>query len=577
MPNTFAPIVPLAKRLWWRYLLGIAALIVSSGLQLTIPRLIGRSIDAMSAEEAALPLVTRLMTQLLAVALVVGIARFLWRHYIHGASRRIEHDLRSQLFAHLTGLPKAYHQRAKTGDLMARLTQDLEAVRMATGMALVAFVDGVFMTVAIVVILIAQGAELALVLVVPLPFITVLMVVVGRLVRPLFGTAQASFAKMSDQVQETLAGIRVVKSFRKEPFFTRRFTAVNEEYARNHIKLVHVWGLFGPIVQLLSGLTVVLLLWFGGRLVFIGELSMGQFVATLGYLQMLVWPVMGAGYTVNMIQRGAAALDRIGEILAAESTIVAPATAGRPDTTPSIVYRHAHVDYDERAGALQDLSFELHDGEILGVIGSVGAGKTTMLELAPRLLDPASGTVHVAGLDVQRWDLAELRRQFGYVPQSTFLFSATLADNIRFARPAASDEEVQRFGLLAGLGPDLAEFPHGWQTVVGERGVTLSGGQRQRVAIARALLARPTYLLLDDALSAVDAATERSVIRALAGGEHANATILVSNRISALKSADHIVVLEAGRVSDQGRHEELIAREGLYRSIAAIQGMVHAT
>ena len=574
MANTFAPVVPLAKRLWWRYLLGVAALVVSNGLQLVIPRLVGRSIDALAEYEAAV--VTRLAGQLVAIALVVGGARFLWRHYIHGASRRIEHDLRLRLFRHLTELPTAYYQRTKTGDLMARLTQDLEAVRMATGMALVALIDGVCMTIAIVAILVVQGAELAVVLVVPLPFVTVLVLVVGRLVRPMFRTAQASFANMSAQAQETLTGIRVVKSFRKEPFFTRRFTAVNAAYARNQIKLVQVWGLFGPLVQLLSGLTVVLLLWFGGRLVMIGELSTGRFVATLGYLQMLVWPVMGVGHTVNMMQRGAAALDRIGEVFAAKPTIVSPTIPGRPEAKPSIVYRHVHVDYEGRPGALRELSFELGDGELLGVIGSVGGGKTTMLELAPRILDPPPATVYVAGLDVHRWELSQLRRRFGYVPQTTFLFSATVADNIRFARPRASEAEVHRFGLLAGLGPDVAELPHGWDTVVGERGVTLSGGQRQRIAIARALLARPTYLLLDDALSALDAVTERRVLEVLTGGEHANATILVSNRISALRCADQIVVIEAGRITDRGRHEELITRHGLYRSIAAIQGVTQA-
>ncbi len=565
-----ATLLPLLARYRWLYVLGISALIVTSGGQLLIPLFTGRAVDILLSSDEPARAVLPTLARLLGVAIVVGVSRFVWRLGIHGASRRIETDLRRSLFHHLTVLSPDYYDDVRTGDLMARATNDMNAVRMATGMAFVAFFDGLFMTVAILSILIARNARLTLLTVLPLPVITVLIILMGRRVRHLFATVQEGFARLSEQAQEVFSGIRVVKSFAKERFFLRRFASANDHYQNQNMVLVRLWGLFFPIVAFLSGVTVVILLWVGGKAIIAGTLTPGDFVATLAYLQMLIWPMLGAGFTVNMLQRGAASVERINKVLDAQPTIANGVDPRVPRTTTGIEVKNLSFAFGETT-VLEDISFSLADGATLGIIGRTGSGKSTLVGTFLRTVDPPDGTVFVDGEDVRRWDLDALRHRFGYVPQETFLFSATIIENISFARPDADEAEVIAVGTTAGIDRDVAEFPEGWNTLVGERGVTLSGGQKQRIALARALLADPQILVMDDSLSAVDSETEERILASLRKTRAGKTTVIVSNRVSVIRDSDLILVLEGGRVTQQGRHEELFKRPGLYQTLARIQ------
>ncbi len=572
MIGEFRTLFPYIRAYKWSYIFGILSLIVTSGFQLLIPWFIGRAVDNLTAGPDAVAEVSRIMILMVLTAIIIALGRLGWRYFIHGASRRIENDLRNRLYDHLLVLSRSFYQSTKTGDLMARGTNDLNAVRMASGMALVAFIDGLFMTLAILIILFQQNSRLALSTVMPLPIITITLVALGSRIGHLFRAVQEGFSRLSEQAQEVFSGIRVVQVFVKEQYFLKRFGDANAHYQEQNMRLVRIWGLFFPLVTFLSGVTLLMLLWFGGRSLIIGEISAGDFVATLSYLQMLIWPMMGAGFTVNMLQRGAASLARINEILNTEPDISSPADARSRRVSGGIeitglTYRFA----EEEHPVLHDVSISIPAGTTLGVIGRTGSGKSTLIDLMPRLLDPPEQTVYVDGTDVRHYNLDVLRSAFGLVPQNSFLFSATVADNIRFADPDADDIEIERVGALAALDGDINEFPQGWMTVVGERGVTLSGGQRQRIAIARAILRNPTILIFDDPLSAVDAETEKRILHGITSERAGRTTVIVSNRVSTIEHADNIIVLEKGRITAQGTHEALISRPGLYREIYLLQ------
>lgn len=576
MLSEFKTLLPLVRRYKWHYIFGIAALIVTSGAQLLIPQFIGRSVDILSEGTDALDRIAVLMVAMLGTALVIAAGRLGWRFFIHGSSRRIETELRRQLYDHLLSLPPSYYQEAKTGDLMARATNDMNAIRMAVGMALVAFVDGLFMTVAILIILIGQNPRLALYTVAPLPLITATLILIGNRIGHLFRDVQAGFSHMSDQAQEVLSGIRIVKVFVKEQYFLKRFADANETYQRRNMRLVRIWGMFFPLVTFLSGLTLLMLLWFGGRALLSGEISTGDFVATLSYLQMLIWPMMGAGFTINMLQRGAASLGRINEILDTAPALESPANGRRRSPAGGIEVRDVTATFPgAEQPVLRNISFALPKGEMLGILGRTGSGKSTLVNLLPRLIEAPERSIYVDGTDVREYDLDTLRGGFGVVPQSTFLFSATVAANISFARPDASEAEVMGVGHLAALDSDIDEFPDGWNTVVGERGVTLSGGQRQRIAIARALLADPEILILDDALSAVDTHTEEQILTGILSARRGRTTIVISNRVSTLQQAEQILIMDQGTVVQRGNHAQLSREPGLYRHIFLLQQQEH--
>ncbi len=578
MPETspfseYRTLIPYAWRYRWFYVLGVLCLVVTSGGQLFIPQFVRHAVDAMVSGSFTVSQIGALMISLIGMALVIAVGRFGWRYFIHGASRRIEAELRDRLFDHLLVLSPRYYSGARTGDIMARATNDMQAIRMATGIALVAFIDGVFMTLAILIILFSQNVQLALITVVPLPFITVMIIFAGRIVSRLFREVQEGFSRVSEQTQESIAGVRVLKSFVKEDYFTGKFEETNLEYRRRNLRYIRVWGLFFPMVTFLSGLTTLLLLRYGGVRVISGEISAGDFVATMSYLAMLAWPMLGAGFTVNVLARGAASLGRINAILREPPEIISITGAARRAENLDISITGLTIRYpDSDEDALQNVSVSLPTGSMLGILGRTGSGKSTLIKTLPRLVDPAPGTVEFGGLDIRDYDVAYLRGRFGIVPQDTFLFSATIRENIAFGCDELAEEELLRVADISTISRDIETFSNGYDTLVGERGVTLSGGQKQRIAISRALAKAPDIMVLDDALSAVDTESEERILREILQYRKGRSTILISHRVSALQHADSIIVLDAGRVIQEGNHAELLRdTDGLYREIHDLQ------
>ncbi len=576
MLKEYRTLLPYLKKYRWSYLFGVLSLVVTSGGQLFIPRFLGSAVDIIVQGSFETSAIASLMGTMLAVSVVIALGRLGWRFFIHGASRRIEMHLRDRLFSHLLKLSRTFYDRSKTGDLMARATNDMNAIRTAVGMALVAFIDGVFMTLAILIILFSQNARLAALIIIPLPLITVAMILVGSYIGRLFKRVQEGFSDLSDQAQEVLSGIRVVKAFVKEAYFLNRFQDANDTYKRRNLRLVRIWGLFFPVVSFLSGLTILLLVFFGGQEVILGELSHGDFVATLSYLEMLIWPMLGAGFVVNMLQRGGASLSRINAILDEEPDIVSPPNPVQRVPKGKIKVEELSYTYpDAEVPALEHVSFQLDQGETLGILGRTGSGKSTLLNLLPRLIDPPRGAIEIDGHDVHEYDLDSLRGAFGVVPQSTFLFSATISENISFALSDHDERVIDEVGDISMIARDVSEFPGGWQTTVGERGLTLSGGQKQRVAIARALAKDPEILIFDDALSAVDTETEEKILSKLLEFRLGRTNLIVSHRVSTLQHADRILVLDGGKAVQLGTHEELLKEKGLYRDIYHLQQLEH--
>lgn len=558
----------------WRYrlllLLGVLALFLVDAAQLVSPLIVRGAVDDLVAGRG--DRLSRYALYLVGIAGVVLVFRFLWRYFLFGAGRKIERDLRNRLFSHLLTLSPSFYAQRSTGELMAHATNDLEAVRRACGMGVLLAADTVIMVSFSLAAMVSISPRLTLLTFIPLPFITLVVLGFGRLIHRRFERVQESFARLTERVREALSGIRVLRAFAREAGMERVFAQDNRDYIRLNMALVRVWGVFRPLIGLLAGLGTGIVLWFGGRAVLAASISLGDFVAFTSYLGMLVWPMMALGWIVNLLQRGAASMGRIERLFAARPEIESPA---RPKPFPKsyrIEFRGLSFSYPgEEREVLRDITVTVEEGMTLGVVGLTGSGKSTLVRLIPRLYDPPPGSLLLGGVDVRELDLSKLRGAIGMVPQDVFLFSATLRENIAFGKPEATDEEIWEAARQAGLAEEIASFPDGLDTLVGERGIALSGGQRQRVGIARALILDPPILILDDALSSVDAKVEEEILANLRGVLARRTAIVVAHRISAVREADWIIVLRDGRIVEQGDHGRLVALGGLYARLNELQ------
>ena len=596
-PNTsgsslkeFKDLFGYVRRYKYSYIIGIIVLLIVDAAQVIIPQYLREAVNIITIGN--FELIQVIVPSLIMVGLMamVSLGRFLWRFFINGSSRRIEAEIRQKLFDHLMTLSYDFYQKSKIGDLMARATNDLNAVRETVGMGLVALIDGTVMAAAILVIIFVQDSRTAAWAIIPLPLITVLILFFGKAIGKRFRRAHEAYSAMSEAVQESFAGLRVIKSFVKEWWFIKHFAETNDEYRDSNMALVRLYGVFYPFVAFLSGLTVLIVLLVGGIRVVEGNMSPGDLVALFRYLQMLIWPLMGAGFVVNVIQRGAVSMGRINEILKTVPLISSPEKPQKTDDeqnnkAPLIELRNYTFGFLEGINVLEDINLRIDEGSILGIMGKTGSGKSTLIKAITRMIDNPPFAVFIKGIESSLWDLNKLRSLFAYNPQDSYLFSDSIKNNISYALDTGTDSEkvnspASRAAALAAMERDFGIFRDGWDTLIGERGLTLSGGQKQRTAIARSIAAERKILILDDSLSAVDAETERKILDGLfdlirekkASGDPLT-VIIISHRVSALGRADNIIVLDKGRIIEQGRAEELIALGGVYSRTAALQSL----
>ena len=562
-------LVKYFARYRWTVVLGIVCLLAVDGMQLIIPRIIKEAVDDLTAGGIVRGDLVHYAGALVALAAGIAILRFLWRFLIIGTSRHIEEDLRNRLFGHLQNLSVRYFAVTKTGDLMAHATNDLNAVRMASGIGIVAATDAFVLGLATIGFMLALNVRLTLLALVPMPVIALFTLRAGRLLHQRFERVQETFSDLTERVRESIAGIRVVKAYAQERYELGRLADVGQEYVRRNIHLIRIWGAFFPFIMMLSSMSIVIIIFFGGRQVVLGTITTGDLVAFMSYLGILTWPMIAMGWVVNVMQRGAASMGRINRILETVPEIADAAGAEElRGARGEVEFHDVGFRYeDDLDPALCGVSVHVPAGTSLGVVGRTGSGKSTLVNLLLRIYEPTEGAVRVDGRDVCRLTLSSLRGAIGYVPQDTFLFSDTIRENIKFGRPDAPEENVLEAARIAGMLEEIEAFPKGMDTLVGERGVTLSGGQKQRIAIARALITDPAIVILDDALSSVDTATEERIQQELKCALRNRTSIVVSHRISSLKHSDQIIVLGDGRIIERGTHEELLAMGGLYQTI----------
>ena len=507
---------------------------------------------------------------ILGISILEGFFRFWMRRILIGVSRLVEYDLRNDFLAHVQRMSLSFLQSRSTGDLMSRATNDLNAVRSVLGPGIMYSMNTVTLVVLSTSILLKLNWELTLLAYIPLALVSMTVKRFGRQIHDRFETIQEQFSNLSTKAQENISGIRVVKAFAREQSEIDEFDRLNLDYVRRNVALIRLWGVFYPMMTALIGMSSVALLWFGGRQVVTGRLTLGEFVAFMGYLAMLTWPTIAVGWVINIFQRGAASMGRILEIMEAEPDIRdQPGASVRHPVQGALQLCNLTFQYpNASAPVLRNISLTVAAGTTLAIVGHTGSGKSTLVNLIPRLFDPPPGTVFIDGRDVRQWPLSELRKNIGYVPQETFLFSETIRDNIAFGSDGrGTDEEIAWAARVSQIAEDIETFANKMHTYVGERGITLSGGQKQRVAISRAVITLPRILIFDDSLSNVDTYTEEKILEQLTKVMADRTTILVSHRISTIRKADQIIVLKEGAIVEQGTHELLMELQGVYADL----------
>ncbi|HXN46502.1 MAG TPA: ABC transporter ATP-binding protein [Bryobacteraceae bacterium] len=545
--------------------LGFGSLILKDLTAAGLPLLIRDGMDALN-RGFSLRVIFDLCGILVGLSAIKGLFQYWMRVILIGMSRDIEYDLRNDLFSHLVDLSPDFHSRTRTGDIMARATNDLNAVRMMLGPGVMYWCETALTFVLSIAVMLFVDWRLTLIVILPAPLVSVAVSYMGRIIHDRFQRIQAMFSDISSRVQENLSGVRVIRAYVQEEAELRQFELLNREFITENLALARVSAMFMPMLQALIGVTFLIVLWAGGYGVLSGKISLGGFVMFNLYMGFLVWPMIAMGWVVNLMQRGTASLDRIRQILDERPSITAPPSPKPVPAHGGIEFRGVSVEVPS-GRALDGIDLEIREGETVAVVGHTGCGKTTLVRLIPRLLDPTHGSVLLGGTDLRELSPSELRRHIGYVPQETFLFSATLADNIAFGVESATEEQIRHAAELAGLAGDIDGFPEGYRTLVGERGITLSGGQKQRTAIARAILRDPRILILDDALASVDTLTEERILEGLAGVMRGRTSILISHRVSTVRQAGRIVVLSGGRIVEQGTHAQLIETGGYYAGL----------
>jgi ATP-binding cassette, subfamily B, multidrug efflux pump len=562
-------LLPYVNRYRRAFVIGLVCVILTTAFQLLSPWILKYAIDDLNqaVTERKLVLYAGL---LLGVSLVRGLFLFLMRRIIIGASRDIEYDIRNDFFARLEQQPLAYYQERRTGDLMSRATNDLNAVRMMIGPAIMYSANTVLVFVVAILLMMTIDVRLTLIALIPLPFVTIAVRYFGSAIHRRFEAIQAQLSDLSAVVQEALSGVRVVRAYRQEAHETERFRVANEEYLRRNRVLIRLQGAFYPSMTLFLGFGSLLVLWWGSRDAIRGHITLGEFVAFNGYLVMLAWPMIAFGWVTNILQRGLASWGRMLEILEHAPAIndAMVTAAGRAAALDgAIEIRNLTFGYPKTGQpVLKEISLRIDTGQTVAFVGGTGSGKSTLISLLPRLHEPPPGTVTIGGVDIREIPLDRLRAAVGFVPQEPFLFSDTIAGNVAFGAQTNTDL-ISAAAAVARLDKDIADFPRGFETTVGERGITLSGGQKQRTALARAVMIDPAILILDDALSAVDTYTEEEILSRLRGVMQQRTSIIVSHRISTVRDADQIFILHEGRIAERGRHEQLVAQNGLYAAM----------